>query len=60
MSHLESIASSAVSSRSIKFKIDGTYIWCLISCGIHVQVRAAVKVKASVIVVFTSSGRAAR
>jgi pyruvate kinase len=26
MSHLESIASSAVSSRSIKFKIDGTYI----------------------------------
>lgn len=64
MSHLESIASSAVCCSEIE--IDSFLIRILrILCPVTmllllIQVRAAIKVKASVIICFTSSGRAAR
>ena len=69
MTHLESIASSAVSLSSVlRRHKKGLYFLVLRRKLAHnlksrftfVQVRAAIKVKASVIICFTSSGRAAR
>ena len=65
MTHLESIASSAVSLSSVlRRHKKGLYFLVLRrklkSTFTFVQVRAAIKVKASVIICFTSSGRAAR
>ncbi|KAK4749864.1 hypothetical protein SAY87_027313 [Trapa incisa] len=65
MNHAESVASSAVIHRHrhlMKLPIDFSdqiaYLRMLFFT--HFQVRSAVKVKAAIIVVFTSSGRAAR